>query len=114
MVDRSRRDSAIAKKILKEIDDIRNFTIGMSVSDFCSDEKSQKAVAVTLINIGELSKAFTADFIERHKDIPWKDIQATRNIAAHKYESIDMQIIWETIVNDLPSLQKVMEDSVTI
>ena len=111
MVEQSRRNAAITKKVLKEIDDINRYTTGMAADDFYADDKTQKAVAMTLINIGELSKSYSSDFIESNKSIPWKGIQATRNIAAHKYESFDMQVVWKTIKDDLPALKNTLEAS---
>jgi len=109
MVEQNKRDVVILKKILKEIDDIKRYTAGMTAENFYEDDKTQKAVAMTLINIGELSKAFSSEFIERNKEIPWKAVQATRNIAAHNYEYFDMQIVWKTIEDDLPILKKHLE-----
>ena len=102
---KSRRNLVVAKKIIKEIDDISRYTISMTVDEFYADDKTQKAVAMSLINIGELPKSFSDEFLERDKNIPWKDIQATRNIAAHNYEAFDMQIVWKTIMEDLPMLK---------
>ncbi|MCL2171211.1 MAG: DUF86 domain-containing protein [Defluviitaleaceae bacterium] len=108
MVDKNRRDALVAKKIIKEIDDIFRYTAGMTVDDFCADDRTQKAVAMTLINIGELSKSFSADFLKRNSSVPWKGIQATRNIAAHNYESFDFQIVWKTIQDDLYILKNLL------
>ena len=105
MVEKSRRNAVIAKKITKEIDDIFKYTADMTADDFYSDDKTQKAVAMTLINIGELSKSFSDDFLTHNNHIPWKDIQATRNIAAHNYESFNFQIVWKTIQEDLHTLK---------
>jgi len=111
MVEQSRIDAIITKKILKEIDDINRYTDGMKASDFYVDDKTQKAVAMTLINIGELSKAFSFEFINSNKNIPWKDIQATRNVAAHNYDSFNMQVVWKTIKEDLLTLKRELEES---
>jgi len=111
MVEQERRNIIITKKIINEINDIDRYTDGMSANDFYVDDKTQKAVAMSLINIGELSKVYTPEFIESYKNIPWKGIQATRNIAAHNYEAFDMQVIWKTIKDDLPALKNVLENS---
>lgn len=58
---------------------------------------------------GELVKAYTDEFLEKHNDIPWKKVQALRNIAAHKYESIDPTIVWDTIKISIPTLKEVLE-----
>ena len=97
MVDMNKKDEVIKKKILREIDDINKFIDKITEEDFYKDSKTQKAVIMSLINIGELSKSFSDDFIDSNEKIPWKKIQAMRNVAAHKYEAIDMQIVWDTI-----------------
>ena len=37
--------------------------------------------------------------------MPWRDIKAMRNIAAHNYGEIDVDILWETATNDIPLLK---------
>jgi len=110
MVELSRRDETITRKIIREIETINRFIAEMSEPEFLADDKTQRAVTMTLINIGELSKAYTEDFLDSKKNIPWKAIQATRNIAAHNYEVVDMSIVWDTIKVSLPLLQKELEN----
>jgi len=111
MVESGRRNEIITKKIIREIELIHHFVTGMNESDFLADDKTQRAVTMTLINIGELSKEYTDDFLCSKKNIPWKAIQATRNIAAHNYEIVDMSIVWDTVKVSLPVLQKELEPS---
>jgi len=106
MVDMNKKDEVIKKKILREIDDISKFIDKITEEDFYKDSKTQKAVIMSLINIGELSKSFSDDFIDSNEKIPWKKIQAMRNVAAHKYEAIDMQIVWDTIHVSVVELRK--------
>jgi len=106
MVDVNKRNEIITKKILGEIDDINKFIGKMTEEEFYNDAKTQKAIVMSLINIGELSKSFSDDFMESNKKIPWKKVQAMRNVAAHKYESIDMQIVWDTIQISVMELKK--------
>jgi len=108
MADANRRDVIIANKIVNEINIINDFTIGMTADNFYEDNKTQRAVSMTLIHIGELTKAFTETFLDKNKEIPWKKIQAMRNIAAHNYEAFDMQVVWKTINEDLPLLKNTL------
>ena len=110
MVELRIRDEVILKKILKEIDDIHKFINTITEEDFYNDIKTQKAVIMSLINIGELSKSFSDVFIGLNKKIPWKKIQAMRNVAAHTYELIDMQIVWDTINTNIAELKKELTD----
>jgi uncharacterized protein with HEPN domain len=102
----SKRDEIITKKILSEINEIDLFTDNVSEADFYADAKTQKAVVMTLINIGELSKSYTDEFIVSNKKIPWKKVQAMRNVAAHKYESVNMERVWDTVKVSVAELKK--------
>lgn len=104
------RDKEVTKKILNEIYEIEQFIESMSEDEFYQDRKTQKATVMSLINIGELVKVYTDEFLQKHKDIPWKKIQALRNIAAHKYESIDSAIVWDTITISVPDFKKALEE----
>jgi len=106
MGDITTRDEIITKKILSEISEIDLFTANMSESDFYADSKTQKAVVMTLINIGELSKSYTDEFITLNKNIPWKKVQAMRNVAAHRYEAVNMEIVWDTVKVSVVELKK--------
>jgi len=105
MVDVNNKDTIIAKKILSEIDDICEFIEEMTEEDFYGCVKTQKAVVMSLINIGELSKSFSEGFINANAEVPWKKVQAMRNVAAHKYETVDMQIVWDTIQISIEELR---------
>lgn len=83
------RNEQIRQKILSEIADIESFTQQKSINDLKADRMYQKAVVMSLINIGELSKSFTDDYIALMPQIPWKAIRGFRNIASHQYEIID-------------------------
>jgi uncharacterized protein with HEPN domain len=109
MGDANKRDEIITKKILIEIGDINKFIDKMTEEDFYNDVKTQKAVIMSLINIGELSKSFSDEFIAANDKIPWKKVQAMRNVAAHKYETVDMQIVWDTIKISIEELKKELQ-----
>ena len=40
-----------------------------------------------------------------HDKIPWRDIVGMRNIAAHAYGSIDMEMLWTTVTDRIPELK---------
>ena len=39
-----------------------------------------------------------------------KDIIGLRNLIAHAYDSIDVQILWSILLNDIPKLKKEIEE----
>jgi len=112
MVEKSKRNIIIANKIMNEVDVIQTFIVDMTFDDYVTNEITKRAVAMTLIHIGELSNSFTEDFKENNKVIPWRKIKALRNITAHNYESLDLRTIWTTINEDLPILKQNLQASI--
>ena len=108
------RDSQICAKILYEISVAGQLIEGVSMEAFISDERTARAVSMTLINIGELVKNLTPELKEAHKDIPWRAISGMRDITAHKYQTLRKEDVFSTCVNDLPvfkkQLQKLMRE----
>lgn len=106
------RNNNIRLKMLDEIADIDAFTHGRAVDDLIADKMWQKAVVMSLINIGELSKAFTEDYLAMMPKIPWKSIRGFWNIAAHQYGIIDFEDVYKTIMEDIPTLKAALESQI--
>lgn len=77
---------------------------GNSYEVFQNDYIYQNAVAMCILQIGELAGKLTDEFKERYTGMPWRNIKDMRNIMAHHYGSINTETTWETVVNDLPAL----------
>ena len=102
------RNASIRLKLLDEIADIEAFTADRDADSIKADRMWQKAVVMSLINIGELSKAFTEDYIAAMPQIPWKAIRGFRNIAAHQYGIIVFDDVYKTVTEDIPRLKAVL------
>ena len=99
------RNRTILQKMLSEIEDIEAFLRGRSAADLMGDRMCQKAIVMSLINIGELSKSFTESYLGSMPEIPWKAIRGFRNIAAHQYGIIDFEDVYKTVTDDIPALK---------
>ena len=64
---------------------------------------------MTVINIGELVKSLSDDFRKQHTDIPWKEIAGFRDIAAHKYQTLRMDDVFETVRSEFPPLRQQLQ-----
>ena len=104
------KDIIILKKILNEIQIIESLILELNVELFLEDEKSKRAVCMTLINIGELVKNLDDDVRTQHKSIPWREISGMRDIAAHKYQTLKMERVWNTVKKDIPEFKKHLEE----
>jgi uncharacterized protein with HEPN domain len=62
-------------------------------------------VLVHLIQvIGEAAAGLSDAFISQHAEVPWRQINATRNRVVHGYFEVDLDILWDVAVIDVPGL----------
>ncbi|MDT9188552.1 DUF86 domain-containing protein [Limnospira indica PCC 9438] len=48
----------------------------------------------------------------QHPEIPWKNIIGMRNILAHNYFEIDLDMVWVVVEQELPWLKQSIENIV--
>lgn len=59
--------------------------------------------------IGEAATKITKETKNKYPDLPWSDIIARRNRLIHVYYDIDLDRVWDTIIDDLPLLILALE-----
>ena len=93
-------------KILHETAIIVAFIDGCDRDVFVNDEKTKRAVCMTLINIGEMVKLLSEQAKQMDISIPWRQIAGLRDVTAHGYQTLRMEDIWETVTTDVPMLRE--------
>lgn len=104
---RANRNSDVLRHIMdycEEIDKTMN-RFGNEYEVFSKDTVYQNAVALCVLQIGELTTHFTEEFKSTYNEMPWNQIKALRNVVAHNYGKIDRETLWETISSDIPQLK---------
>ena len=104
------RDEQLIKRIVQEIEIASNMMRGKSLEDFTDDEMLKRAVCMTVINIGELVKNVTDETRQKNSQIPWKEVAGFRNIAAHKYQTLKMGDVFQTVTSDFEELKQLLLD----
>ena len=87
--------------------DACTFIEGLAKEDFLEDKRTQQAVIMSLLVIGEaVTKVmdFYSDFAQKHPQVPWRNMRGMRNRIAHGYFDIDLEIVWDTVRLALPDL----------
>ena len=73
-----------------------------------SDLKTDRQLALSLVKdieiVGEAATQVSESFRTQTPDIPWQRIVAMRNRLVHAYYSINLDIVWQTVQEDLPPL----------
>ncbi|MEK7537388.1 MAG: DUF86 domain-containing protein [Patescibacteria group bacterium] len=99
------KDDIYKRHILDAIAKIERYINGVDQKKFAVDELVQDGVVRELEIIGEAVKRLSAKFKTRAPELPWKAIAGTRDILIHEYISVDVEIVWKTIKDDLPILK---------
>jgi uncharacterized protein with HEPN domain len=87
---------------------------GMTKEDFDEDKRTQQAVILNLILLGEEATKLLKeheDFANLQPQIPWRSMKGMRNRIAHGYFEINLQTVWETVQTALPVLIKQLPDT---
>lgn len=90
-------------------DRIQQFIEGMDLDTFASNFMCQDAVIRRIEIIGEASGKIASSFQEAHQEIAWHRMKGMRNRLIHDYNEIDIELVWQTIQNDIPDLKKKIE-----
>jgi len=92
--------------ILKAISRVENYTENLVLDDFSESNLYQDAVIRNLEIIGEAVKHIPNNLRKKYPDIEWKKIAGLRDILAHAYFGIDIEIVWDVIQNKIPEFKE--------
>jgi len=100
------KDYYILLSILETIDKIMLYTQDYkSAEEFYQNNRDFDAAMMNFIVIGENVGKLSDNFTEKNKHINWNKIHGLRNIIAHHYFGINVDIVWQIIGQDLPKLK---------
>lgn len=84
----------------------------MDLDAFVADIRTQWAVEMGLIRIGETINRIPDAVLDRFPGQPWREIVGMRNFAAHQYDDLDPRRVWRTVTTDVPALRAYLVDVV--
>ena len=99
------RDRHYIEDMLTAATRIGAYTTGMSLADFEASALTIDATLHNFVVMGEAAARVPQPIRDRAVDVPWGRIRGMRNVLVHGYAKVNLAIVWETIVDDLPGLQ---------
>lgn len=90
--------------ILSSIARVEEYTRGLEFEEFEKDSMRVEAVLHNFTIIGEAASRISPDVQRRVPTVPWPKMRAMRNIIVHGYFAVQLEVLWDTARNDLPSL----------
>ncbi len=83
-----------------------------TVNEFIVDTRSQWAVEMGLIRIGEGINRIPSEVLAKFDAQPWRQIVGMRNFAAHQYDDLNPRRVWRTATIEVPALRDYLADVV--
>jgi len=108
-----RRDDVVNfMHMLDHSREAREMVHGKVRDDLDRDRQLNLALVRLLEIIGEAANRVPTDERERYPDIPWYQIIGLRNRLIHGYDSVDLDIVWQIVCDDLLPLIASLEQIV--
>lgn len=96
--------------MLEAAEKIEQYTDRMGHEEFVTDEKTVDAVLRNLEILGEASKLISEDAREHALEIPWSEMAGMRDKLIHGYATIDLDIVWQTVTEEVPQLRSKLDE----
>lgn len=110
MTEAARKAVDAAERVVVVCDVLSAFTDDFEA--FATDVRTQWAVEMGLIRIGEAVNRIPVEILDNFPDQPWRQIVAMRNFAAHQYDDLDPSRVWRTVTREVPALRAYLADVV--
>ena len=100
----SREHHLFLEDMRKACTKVIRYTRNLTCEQFVADEKTFDAVMRDLEIIGEAAKHIPAEVRAQHPNIDWRKITGLRDVVAHEYFGLDMELIWDVVTREVPAL----------
>ena len=107
-----KHDLVRIRHILDAVREALSFTSGKTRLDLNTNRMLVLSLVKEIEIIGEAAGKVTEETKNKYKTIPWLDMIDMRNHLIHVYFEVDLDILWDTVVSDLPPLIKALDEIV--
>ncbi len=94
--------------------ELRSLIKGLSLADFSKNRVLCLALVKLFINLGEAAYRLGEEASKTMPGVPWRQITGLRNISAHGYDQVAHEVLFNTIINDLPAVESSLRQLIDV
>ena len=94
--------------------ELRSLIKGLSLSDFSKNRVLCLALEKLFINLGEAAYRLGEEASKTMPGVPWRQITGLRNISAHGYDQVAHEVLFNTIINNLPAVESSLRQLIDV
>ncbi len=110
-MDNIKNDRYYIQKIIKDLTFVTLQMQNVDIDELNANEILLDSMLFRMIQISENSKKLSDEYKENHGFIPWNAVYGFRNRIVHDYGNVDLNIVYETLKNDIPELLELLSES---
>lgn len=103
-MDNNKTPKYYIEKIITDIEFCIRYLKNVAIEEFNNNELLTSAISFKFVQISENVKKLPQNIFIMYPNIPWMKISGLRNRIVHDYGSIQLDIIYNTVIQDLPLL----------
>ncbi|HER20227.1 MAG TPA: DUF86 domain-containing protein [Chromatiales bacterium] len=102
-------DIVLLGHMLEAVSRVEAYVNGVPEQEFWRDTEKQDAVLRQLQVLGEAARKVSSALRDAHPEVPWHKIAGMRNKVVHEYFVVDLEVVWETALVDIPAIGPALE-----
>lgn len=103
-MDNIKNDNYYVQKILRDLNFIVTQMKDVTIDKLNDNEVLLDSMLFRMIQISENSKKLSDGYKQKHASVPWNAVYGFRNRIVHDYGNVELDIVYETLKNDIPDL----------
>ena len=103
-MDNIKNDHYYLEKIRADIAFIVSHMKDVDIEELNKNEVLLDSMMFRMIQLSENAKKLSLEYKEANSDLPWNELSGLRNRIVHDYGSVNLDIVFETLKNDIPKL----------
>lgn len=109
-MDNVKDDHYYIQKIRQDLEFMVIHMRNIDLEELNANEILLDSMLFRMIQISENAKRLSDEYKKIHFDIPWNALYGMRNRIVHDYGSVDLNVVYETLKNDIPELLEMMSE----